>query len=405
MDTLKKIEEVEEEFLDFMKKEILNDSLKDDYEKQFKNDLVWRSLVRNYSISKYIHEFGNLRGKGYNDKLELKGYELSEAASANRRNYSNIHSYLLNYFSAKKYSDFVLINLSKGKSDAFLLIIAGYTILIDSGISGNEQKKILEEKLEKVELVDMVIITHCDNDHIGGINELVAEKRFSNSVIVYNTFTSGVVSYNQAEYFERLINHKKIVRTYERKYNRFIKDMIFFSSADRKMLPEINFNQIYITFLHPKKSGVEAVYSDYIKTKNGGKADSKCINKNSIVFLLEYSGKALLFTGDAMIDDFLEELSQFNQGIPAPIKKIDYIKIPHHGAKENNHQLNKIVEMFCCKNLILTTSSDCISSGKNINQWIMDEIGKGELMFYVFENTKDVSGIKTGDIILNLEDN
>lgn len=406
METLRRIEEVKEEFLEFMKKEISNTELRKDYENQFRNNSIWKELIKEYSISKYISEFGKLKGSEYNDKLKLKGHGLSEHASVNRRYYSNIHSYLLSYFNFKNYSDFVLINLSKGRSDAFLLIVAGHTILIDSGVKGNTQKRFLEEKLRNVDSVDMVIITHCDNDHIGGINELISEDKFKESIIVYNTFVSGVITYDQAEYFEKLIKQEKVIRSYHRKYSKVMKDITFFSSDDRKILPEIDHNQIYITFLHPGKKGVEAVYSDYRKTKKGRKADGKCINRNSIVFLLEYAGKTLLFTGDAMISDFSCELTKLNQEIlPTPIKKIDYLKIPHHGAEENNQELDKIVTSFCCKDLILTTSSDYILREKDISKWILDEIGKDELSFYVFENNNNIPRLKTGNIILNLEDN
>lgn len=60
--------------------------------------------------------------------------------------------------------------------------------------------------------------------------------------------------------------------------------------------------------------------------------DPSIANSCSISFLLEWEGRKILFTGDAFAEDIVDALSLLNQGEPVTL---DLFKLPHHGSKNN----------------------------------------------------------------------
>jgi len=114
----------------------------------------------------------------------------------------------------------------------------------------------------------------------------------------------------------------------------------------------INNNSIYHLFLNTRIIILIAInYNRYInKLKN--KENSKLIKENSIVFLLEYNDKAVLFTGDANIKDINEKLITFNC-----LSTIKLIKIPHHGTGKNNLFLCDLAKKYICREFILTVDN------------------------------------------------
>ena len=60
--------------------------------------------------------------------------------------------------------------------------------------------------------------------------------------------------------------------------------------------------------------------------------DSSLANACSISFLLTWEGRRLLFTGDALGEDLVAGLRLVDGGTPVPV---DVLKVPHHGSKNN----------------------------------------------------------------------
>ncbi|TIR17101.1 MAG: hypothetical protein E5X33_27035 [Mesorhizobium sp.] len=64
------------------------------------------------------------------------------------------------------------------------------------------------------------------------------------------------------------------------------------------------------------------------------KLDNSVPNLSSIVVLVQVEGKSLLLTGDARGDDVVAGWELLN--LPASARKLDLIKMPHHGSFANN---------------------------------------------------------------------
>lgn len=80
----------------------------------------------------------------------------------------------------------------------------------------------------------------------------------------------------------------------------------------------------------PAKPAREAALQELFSTKR----DTSVPNLSSIVVLVDIAGKSLLLTGDGLGDDIVSAWKQL--GLPDGRRKIDILKMPHHGSKVNS---------------------------------------------------------------------
>lgn len=293
--------------------------------------------------------------------------------------------------------------LSKGQADCFLILLENNrgdecSILIDGNCEGSKSDTLdrVVERISKLKKLDCIIVTHVDNDHIGGILSLFERdkdvkpcisEQLKESTIVYNNLTDTLISYKQAERLEKLIRGKKVINSFSNRYENVKKMLYFLSVRTRKILKlnEYNKKNVYVTFLNPDKNGVKDVVRDY-KSYNvtGKKANAKLINRNSIVLLIEFGEKKVLFTGDAYSDSIKNVIDELQmKSVPSPINEIDLIKIPHHGADEYNKRLSCLSKGVKCGKFILTGKSkwDKKHPSEKILEDLLEDLS-GELEIY-----------------------
>lgn len=244
----------------------------------------------------------------------------------------------------------------------------GTNILIDGGVAKEytkSLKKVLDEEIRKKNKnLDLVILTHYDADHIGGILRLLEEekKNIKNSQktiikeIWFNSFykdiveiegskkTSGRQQVKLDEYLEEMSNNSDLIYSSTVSLSN-IKNPIHIGKK----------NEIKLTLLSPNdekllklKKNYEQAYKDYYKKKKKtssgndyhlsfeklllekNKIDTSVANGSSIAFILEYDFKSYLFLGDAHIDLITNSLKSLNQK-----KKFEFVKLSHHGSIKN----------------------------------------------------------------------
>lgn len=75
-------------------------------------------------------------------------------------------------------SDIIIDMLAADGGDCFLIMAENINILIDGGDAGTYHR-VLKRKLQELDrqgkCIDLLVVTHIDNDHIGGILELLKE--------------------------------------------------------------------------------------------------------------------------------------------------------------------------------------------------------------------------------------
>lgn len=184
-----------------------------------------------------------------------------------------------------------IVFLDIGQGDAALVrTTRGKNILIDGG-----QDKGIIYKLDQYipfnrRVIDLMILTHPDPDHLNGLVEVV--KRYQVNYFVYNGVNDESVDYRQ---FLKRIDELDIK-----------KEIVWQGK-------EINFSEGVIKFIFPFKS-LEGVS---LKDDNDG----------SLVFKLVNGEKSILFAGDAS-QNVEEQLIEKGVNLAA-----DILKVGHHGSK------------------------------------------------------------------------
>ncbi|MFA4890344.1 MAG: ComEC/Rec2 family competence protein [Candidatus Paceibacterota bacterium] len=185
--------------------------------------------------------------------------------------------------------------LDVGQGDAiFIQASNGNQILIDAG----PNKAVLRE-LSKVmpfydRSIDMVIESHPDSDHIGGLPEIL--NRYDVGVVMESGVNTDSAVYAETE---KLISEKNIKKILARKETR------------------VNLGDGgYMDILFPDRdvAGMDT-------------------NDASIIMKLQYGSKSFLFTGDspAKMEKYLISLDGKNLDA-------DVLKVGHHGSKTSSSQ-------------------------------------------------------------------
>jgi competence protein ComEC len=171
-----------------------------------------------------------------------------------------------------------------GQGDAILIRTPeGLFTLIDGGEQGSGVVDYLRS--QGVQNLDLIIATHPNSDHIGGLVDVL------NNFPVSRVITNGEI-------------HTTLV------YENFL-DAIAFSQADYFEVTRddsIQIGSLTLEVLHPEH------------VIEGG------LNENSIVLRLDYAGTSFLFPGDVSKDNEAEMISA---GLPL---KADILKVGHHGS-------------------------------------------------------------------------
>ncbi len=178
--------------------------------------------------------------------------------------------------------DVRMVFLNVGKADAACITVDGHAWLIDTGTSASVP--VLFAGLENLGIssLDGVLITHTDNDHVGGLNALLDE------VAVSAVYTSSV-------------------------------------SADWNKVEDLR-GEIPRVALDPGEivPVTEGVWFEVLGPIRYNPRD----DNNSLVVRLRVNGAIALFTGDMM---FEEENTLLSAGMDL---KCDLLKVGHHGKKD-----------------------------------------------------------------------
>ncbi len=186
--------------------------------------------------------------------------------------------------------------LNVGQADSTFITINGCNMLIDSG---NEQDgyyiwQFL--KAQNIDKIDYFIITHFDEDHMGGAYKILEELEIGVLYMPNNSSPSQ--------------KYQKFIQTIEKN--------------------NINVNR-------GLKASNDITYSLGNATwKVLNINEGKNLNDSSIVIQLDYERTKYIFMGDATSN--VENNTEINW------EEVDVLKVAHHGAKETTSQkfLNKI---------------------------------------------------------------
>lgn len=272
-------------------------------------------------------------------------------------------------------------------------------ILIDGGMSSTYSFKSKKDKMgigdlktviEKIrangEFIDLLILTHVDSDHIGGILNWFSKDKHAYELIKKVWFNSGRLI---SEYFKIESNIKELLKFYQLenldtsigqgvKFEKFIEDKKIWNrkiirskkkykvfGAELKILAP---GPVKLSLLlkkwkkeAPKSLDTAAKKDDYSLSLKQHIAndeyfeDAAVHNGSSIAFIFTLDKINLLLLGDAHPGDIIDSLNHFGYSKKNKLKA-RLVKLSHHGSKSNNSK--ELFEIIDSKNYVVSTNGD-----------------------------------------------
>lgn len=254
--------------------------------------------------------------------------------------------------------------------------------VIDGGPS-RVYKPVLKKRLhalrgEAALEVELLMVSHHDDDHIKGILDMceeldaeTGEKPYHIHNLWHNSFQNlmeldphgdGTVPTNVTAAFDAGSEHDQAMLAsvgqghslgaYARKFGWPVNSAFPMRIAGFGQVPTPDlsgFAPLAITMVGPMQrevDGLRKVYRDYLeKLAKDEQAEAEAVlaaykdkspaNLSSIVALVEHGGKSILLTGDARGDTVLAALRELGLIGGGKVLEVDVLKLPHHGSDNN----------------------------------------------------------------------
>ncbi|MGG0153967.1 ComEC/Rec2 family competence protein [Bacillus mycoides] len=258
-------------------------------------------------------------------------------------------------------------------------------ILVDGG-TGRQIYRILKEEFKRIknedEFIDLLVITHCDDDHIKGIIDIFQDINVDKTIIKEVWFNSGGLIAERLE--EKTEENREIPIVLNNSREKSITQGITLEKELEKLqcwsktlvrgLLESKIGDMKLTVLSPNEQGLRKLNKkwereiDSNKQQSGNKTDyevpmvelltnkfeedKRVPNGSSIAFLLETEENKILMLGDShpsVIEESLLELGYSSENK----LKVDVVKVSHHGSKHNSSE--SLFNIIDCQNFIVST--------------------------------------------------
>ncbi len=200
--------------------------------------------------------------------------------------------------------DLKVTMLNVGQGDALLIQTKSQNILIDTSDQDERSKLVKELDKAGVTTFDKIILTHPHADHIGGVEKLLKESKYT----VKEIYDNGVAATGKL-----YLNYMKLIKDSGGKIKHgtlVTGDVLDFGDG------------VKFEVLAPDKSVVDAVNSGRQQTDP---------NNESIVGRLVYKDFTMMFTGDAEISEEVAILSSSRDNLQNLKSRV--LKSGHHGSR------------------------------------------------------------------------
>lgn len=286
------------------------------------------------------------------------------------------------YFLPAMHGDAFFLHCHKGDEEGW--------IIVDGGTNGNAKFNPFVKEIEKLPSRDLMVLTHIDDDHLGGIRSYVKKhqkdspfpirKLWVNCARQIDFIDTNTLSASHASNLADVLGQINDIQW---------KDYITEDYKDH----EIKFADIIV--LNPEKGMLERFIPFYeqeagkkkpaeektltARTDNRQKEDyeielcdlakrekispsetdfSAFKNMVSISFVIECDGMKGLMLGDSFPEQIVGALER--KGYSKENKlKLDYVKVAHHGSRNNIS--NELLDMIDCTHFLIPTNGGASS--------------------------------------------
>lgn len=278
--------------------------------------------------------------------------------------------------------DMNIKSFKAGKGDSFLLSWqegeTPHRLLLDAGLPGTYRS--IRDELVKSSVLDGVVLTHVDIDHIGGFFRMMEDdKNGVNHYPVYMNTPSlalvpggdGKVGYKHGQLLENILVEKGIE----------LQPLFVGMNADNI----VRVGGLQLQILSPNRTIIDAFAAawtaeqifeqDQASHETDGKVarrtgnlqsyeaileaseaiprwEQDLINASSIAFIGSIGDLRMLFLGDANPEKVYEELTRLGYSAANPLR-LDFCKISHHGSRHNTSR--NLLSVIDCRLFNIST--------------------------------------------------
>ena len=284
------------------------------------------------------------------------------------------------------YGDCILITIVRDGIPYNIMIDGGtgdtYTYINKKGkMASGTLKDKLEQLRQEGKHIDLLIITHVDDDHIGGIirwfEDEIPSKDFVRRIWLNDDIeitinksldnTSGQAASLKQKLDENGIQHENMIVAK--------KVMCFEWGRIIILAPSAAHHNVVAQYIAKElDNSTTDRYDEDIETILKGKYEcGKCTPENdaSIAFLLQTNeGENCLLLGDANIDTVMDSLKNVD-GISLPLE-CSLVKLSHHGSKNNFKP--ELLDLIKAENFIVSTNGSRHGHpDKEVIAWIVEK--------------------------------
>jgi beta-lactamase superfamily II metal-dependent hydrolase len=318
--------------------------------------------------------------------------------------------------------------LNVGCADAIIVKFLGddnaiHNIIIDGG---PENAQLYQQTLHKEiidilnlgEKIDLWIITHIDNDHIGGLLCLINDKSLLNLIDLSET----VFLYNY-NYKDDYLIKKRIDNFISVSQGIRLRDFLLSKStvlnnitAGKKIKshglditiisPSVDiYNELQSKWDHEEIKITKDSYSHLISNPksdfqipidsfdpNYYEEDNNTLwNKSSIAVLIEHDDKRILLSADSISSVLISSLKSMGYSTNNKIS-LDCFQLPHHGSKYNTSK--ELLDMINCDKYVICANA--INKHKLPNKETIARVissNQKEINFYFTDSNSTLSSI------------
>ena len=271
--------------------------------------------------------------------------------------------------------------LDVGQADCtFIELPDGKNIMIDAGLSTSAKHIIEYVDSLGVSQIDYFILTHPDNDHVGGAKKIFEHFEIKNIIrpfsISVDSKTNLPTEYEKLGVYYTDIYQSTcnvittnvyatfIQKAYTETYfeNGIEKQSHIYVSYDGLKLPLDENAEYNFEFFAPivRENAYEILYEETdtygYPTKFYGKDTSSSKNNASPVMLLEYRESSFVFTGGAEEEVESDFLNQTTEQEKDRFKNVDVMQAGHHGSTTSNTA--EFLNLVCPNYFVVSAGKD-----------------------------------------------
>ncbi len=335
--------------------------------------------------------------------------------------------------------DSILISYKDGTINRNILVDGGtgrtYSQVHRGRIKYNDLFHELKAIKESGECIDLLILTHVDDDHIGGILKWLEKDKVALDLIRKVWFNSGriikkLLETDQSKDYDNSIDLKRNIST-DTSIGQGVKFEDFLKSKpdiwDEKIIKAGDKLSIYgleFEILSPGEDNLKSLLGKWEKEEpdsldtSGKKNDYKKTlvqhirddifeedtskhNGSSISFILSFNGKNYLFLADSFPTVVVSSLKALGYSEQFPLK-CELVKVSHHGSKANNNiELLRLIDSY--KYVISTNGDKHSHPNKQFLARLINQNNNCEIYFNYPDMIEDIFSQKDYDTFTNFK--